>query len=42
MKKLHNSGQKLWSKATRIIPGGNGLLSKRPEISSLKCGQFIM
>ncbi len=30
-KKLHNSGQKLWSKATRIIPGGNGLLSKRPE-----------
>lgn len=24
-------GQKLWSKAKQIIPGGNGLLSKRPE-----------
>lgn len=25
------SGLKLWSKAIKIIPGGNGLLSKRPE-----------
>lgn len=25
------SGLKLWQKAKRIIPGGNGLLSKRPE-----------
>ena len=23
--------QKIWSKALKIIPGGNGLLSKRPE-----------
>jgi len=26
-----NSGIKLWAKAKEIIPGGNGLLSKRPE-----------
>ena len=26
-----NKGQKLWQKATKIIPGGNGLLSKRPD-----------
>lgn len=26
-----NSGNKLWSKAKSIIPGGNGLLSKRPD-----------
>ena len=26
-----NSGNKLWSKAKDIIPGGNGLLSKRPD-----------
>tara|TARA_B100001059_G_C17829413_1_gene583576 strand:+ start:1452 stop:2747 length:1296 start_codon:yes stop_codon:yes gene_type:complete len=26
-----NRGQKLWQKAKKIIPGGNGLLSKRPE-----------
>ena len=26
-----NSGQELWRKAIRIIPGGNGLLSKRPD-----------
>lgn len=25
-----NKGQKLWEKAIEIIPGGNGLLSKRP------------
>ena len=24
-------GQKLWKKALKIIPGGNGLLSKRPS-----------
>ena len=29
---LINSGQILWSKAKNIIPGGNMLLSKRPEI----------
>lgn len=27
----NNSGNKLWSSALEIIPGGNGLLSKRPE-----------
>lgn len=27
----NNSGQRLWKKANKIIPGGNGLLSKRPE-----------
>jgi glutamate-1-semialdehyde 2,1-aminomutase len=26
-----NSGNKLWSRAKSIIPGGNGLLSKRPD-----------
>ena len=26
-----NSGQKLWKRSLQIIPGGNGLLSKRPE-----------
>jgi glutamate-1-semialdehyde 2,1-aminomutase len=26
-----NSGKKLWSEAIKIIPGGNGLLSKRPD-----------
>jgi glutamate-1-semialdehyde 2,1-aminomutase len=26
-----NKGQKLWKKAINIIPGGNGLLSKRPD-----------
>ena len=26
-----NKGQKLWAKAEKIIPGGNGLLSKRPD-----------
>lgn len=26
-----NTGLKLWNKAKKIIPGGNGLLSKRPE-----------
>ncbi len=27
-----SSGQKLWSRAKRVIPGGNMLLSKRPEM----------
>ena len=26
-----NSGIKLWKKAIKIIPGGNSILSKRPE-----------
>ena len=26
-----NEGYKLWKKSTKVIPGGNGLLSKRPE-----------
>jgi glutamate-1-semialdehyde aminotransferase len=26
-----NSGLKLWQRAKQAIPGGNGLLSKRPE-----------
>lgn len=26
-----NSGLKLWKEALRVIPGGNGLLSKRPQ-----------
>lgn len=26
-----NTGQKLWKEAIKIIPGGNGLLSKRPD-----------
>ena len=27
-----NSGQKLWKRAKKVIPGGNMLLSKRPEM----------
>ena len=27
-----NIGQKLWKRAKNIIPGGNMLLSKRPEM----------
>ena len=27
-----NTGQKLWSRAKKIIPGGNMMLSKRPEM----------
>ena len=30
-KKLSKSGIALWKKAEKIIPGGNGLLSKRPQ-----------
>jgi len=26
-----NSGQQLWKRAIKLIPGGNGLLSKRPD-----------
>ncbi len=26
------SGQKLWARAKQVIPGGNMLLSKRPEM----------
>ena len=29
--KKNSSGQALWKKAIEVIPGGNGLLSKRPE-----------
>ncbi len=29
--KYYNSGIELWKKAEKIIPGGNGLLSKRPQ-----------
>ena len=29
---LMNKGQKLWKRAKKIIPGGNMLLSKRPEM----------
>lgn len=27
----NSKGQKLWKKANKVIPGGNGLISKRPE-----------
>jgi hypothetical protein len=27
-----NTGQKIWSRAKKVIPGGNMLLSKRPEM----------
>ena len=26
-----NTGYNLWKKSLKVIPGGNGLLSKRPE-----------
>ena len=28
---MKTNSKKLWEKAKKIIPGGNGLLSKRPE-----------
>ena len=31
-KKLMNKGQQLYKKAKTMIPGGNMLLSKRPEL----------
>ena len=31
MELLNNTGNKIWSTSKNIIPGGNGLLSKRPE-----------
>ena len=31
---MNNIGIKLWSEAIDLIPGGNSLLSKRPERSS--------
>lgn len=31
MENIVNSGQKLWERAIKVIPGGNGLLSKRPN-----------
>ncbi len=31
-RKNSNKGQKLWKYAKKIIPGGNMLISKRPEI----------
>ena len=31
MKNEINKGQLLWNEAKNIIPGGNGLLSKRPD-----------
>ena len=30
--KIKNKGQELWNKAKKIIPNGNMLLSKRPEL----------
>ena len=32
MKKTKNTGQKLYEKAKKLIPGGTHLLSKRPEL----------
>ena len=29
---MSNNGQKVWKKAKGIIPGGNMILSKRPEM----------
>ena len=29
---MNKTGQRLWEKAKKIIPGGNQLLSKRAEI----------
>ena len=31
MRKYNNKGLELWNQALKVIPGGNGLLSKRPE-----------
>jgi len=37
------TGQKLWKdKAISVIPGGNGLLSKRPERYAPDIGQRIL
>ena len=37
-----SKGQKLYKKAKKIIPGGNQLLSKRPEMFLLIYGQVII
>ena len=36
------TGQKLWKRASKIIPGGNMLLSKRAEMFLPKSGLHIM
>ena len=41
MKKTPKS-QKLWKRAKKIIPGGNSLLSKRPEMFLPEIGQHIL
>ena len=32
---VKNKTQRMWKKAKKIIPGGNMLLSKRPEITKI-------
>ena len=34
---INNSGSRLWERAKQIIPGGNMLLSKRPEMFAPDC-----
>ena len=40
--KIKNKGQELWNKAKKIIPNGNMLLSKRPELFYLTDGQLTI
>ena len=37
-----NTGQKYWKRAKHIIPGGNMLLSKRPEMYLPESGQLTI
>ena len=39
--KNKNLGQKYWSEAKKIIPGGTMLFSKNPDLYLPKCGQHI-
>ena len=36
-----NDGQKLWLRAKKVIPGGNMLLSKRPEMFTFKMANLF-
>ena len=41
-KSLLRSGFKLWLKANKVIPGGNSILSKRPERYAGKLCQLTL
>ena len=38
---INNKGQKIWSRAKKVIPGGTSLFSKNPDLYLPKDGQHI-